>query len=319
VDLGLDLNLGDLGLGGLGLAKRWNSPDYWYEPYFGPEYNFGWFHEGPFSEGDRCWSKGRYGNIANSLCVLAEVNLKRDLLGLGGHDYRNGDRCFKHNTWGLWTGNDCDTTLDLDVILNGRSLFEDGDKCWHEGSWGAWKGNSCDLTAEIVAAVQIAKRELFRDDPWLGRGVPCTKDGRRGILRDSICIVVSPDKIITDQADIQANIDLNIKRDEQATEDENTSDETATEDAPENASEDQPADATGEAPAEDAEEQSEGAPTDGSTSGWEYDGDYDNYIAQQNEGPDGSEADKQFERRLLSFAPGDNGADHAVAKVSLMV
>ena len=212
IDLGLDIGLGDsgskglgglglgsLGLGGLGLGKRWdNSPDYWYEPYFGPEHDFGWFHEGPFSEGDRCWTKGRYGSIANSLCVLADIDIeiKRDLVGglLGGkHDYRDGDRCFKHNSWGLWRGRDCDTTLDLDVILNGRSLFGDGDKCWHEGRWGAWKGNSCDLTATINAVfdLDIKKRELFRDDPWLGRGVPCTRDGRRGILRDSICIIVN--------------------------------------------------------------------------------------------------------------------------------
>lgn len=208
IDLGLNLGLGDLGLGGLGLAKRWNNnPEYWYEPYFGPEYNFGWFHEGPFSEGDRCWTGGKYGSIANSLCVIADLDIevKRDLLGglggLGGllgnkYDHRTGDRCFKHNTWGMWNGNDCDTTLDLDIILHSRSLFGNGDKCWYQGHWGAWKDNSCDISVDVNAIVDFVKRDvpfagMFRDDPWLGRGVPCTKDGRHGILRDTICIVVS--------------------------------------------------------------------------------------------------------------------------------
>lgn len=66
-----------MGTGGFGhgLAKRFfaDNPDYWHEPYFYPGYGFGWFHEGPFQNGDRCWQEGRYGSVTDSLCVLVRT------------------------------------------------------------------------------------------------------------------------------------------------------------------------------------------------------------------------------------------------------
>jgi hypothetical protein len=58
-------------LKGLNLGRRnvW-GPDYWREPRFDPAYPFGWFHDGPFADGDRCWSDGWYGSITDSLCVI---------------------------------------------------------------------------------------------------------------------------------------------------------------------------------------------------------------------------------------------------------
>lgn len=97
--------------------------------------------------------------------------------------------------------------------------------------------------------------------------------------------------------DGQANVDLNVKRDEDAApvEDVNVAEVPAPE----------------EDPAETAEDIVDEAPTDGVTSGWEYDGDYDQYMTESTEGIDG----ENMEKRLLSYSAGDN-ADHAVAKVS---
>lgn len=121
-------------------------------------------------------------------------------------------------------------------------------------------------------------------------------------------------------ADAKANVDLNIKRDEPTGQTEPVFEEPSQEQGSDAPAEEAPLDeSTEEFPEEDS---SEGAPIDGSTSGWEYDGSYEDYLAQQDEqgidaaeGDDHGQTEEQYEKRLLSFVPGDNGADHAVGKV----
>jgi hypothetical protein len=186
----------------VGLGKRhsyYTGPDYWHEPYFYPDYPFGWFHDGPFSEGDRCWQEGRYGSVLGSLCILVSASsppLTQADLDLG----LNVKRAPLLGLDKLGLG---ELPLDDSDLLS-RGLFRDGDKCWHDGRWVAWRGIGCDaLDLDLDLGLGLLEHEhahgykrgagqLFRDDPWLGRGVPCTREGIQGILRDSICVVVSP-------------------------------------------------------------------------------------------------------------------------------
>lgn len=181
-----ELNLG--GLGGLGLGKRsWYGPDYWYEPHFGPGYDFGWFHDGAFADGDRCWKEGHYGSILNSLCVIADIgiDLKRglgglgDLLDLGGgsgttrhgkYRYREGDRCATGGQWGYWRSNNCVLDLDLGIDLGTRSVESDAVAKHVASGFDAATGSVSD--AEVIEGQdeEERKRSLLNHRPGQNKG-----------------------------------------------------------------------------------------------------------------------------------------------------
>ena len=96
---------------------------------------------------------------------------------------------------------------------------------------------------------------------------------------------------------------MNVKRqEEEATAEEIGNDDTTAEEV-------QSEDGTGDDGAEEIAW--EEAPSDGTTSGWDYDGDYEEYLGEVSGDYEGGE---DLKKRLLSYAAGDN-ADHAVAKV----
>lgn len=129
LQLDVDLNLD---------AKRdsLTDPLGFLDPYYGPGHQFGWYHPGPFVEGDKCIQNGKFGTVHRGRCV--QVSPISRLV----------------------------TAAPL-TRQPGSGLFG------------------------LPFARDLSGVQLFRDDPVLGRGTPCIKNGRHGILRDAVCVVVS--------------------------------------------------------------------------------------------------------------------------------